>query len=173
MPSDLLAHIQHTTPLLDGQPLAGLPSLDLDNLEILNGYGDQVALTSNDDPSTYPAWIFGEAPDAAGQIHNATACVVILVPKSELDVDAFYFYFYSYNEGPNITQVLEPLNRIVDADKAATGIHFGLHIGDWYVLHPPPPKKNLVSIWLTFSKGSITWSVFMMESLLASTTVNT
>ncbi|CAM1505985.1 Fc.00g116220.m01.CDS01, partial [Cosmosporella sp. VM-42] len=131
MPSDLLTHIGHTTPMLDGQPIRDLPSLNLDNLEILNNYGDQVALTANEDPTTYPAWLFGEAPDASGRVHNATPCVVIVVEKDQLVVDAFYFYFYSYDEGPNITQVLEPLDRLAGSGKAASGIPFGNHIGDW------------------------------------------
>ncbi|KAF7542384.1 hypothetical protein G7Z17_g11619 [Cylindrodendrum hubeiense] len=130
-PSDLLTHIRHTTPMLDGKPIADLPELDLDNLEILNHYGPHIPLTSNDDPTTYPSWFYGEAPDAAGRIHNATPSCVILVERSEVDLDAFYFYFYSYNEGPNITQVLEPFNQLVGGDKVATGMNFGDHIGDW------------------------------------------
>ncbi|TEA20917.1 putative vacuolar protein sorting-associated protein TDA6 [Colletotrichum sidae] len=131
MPSDLLAHVRHTTPNVDGKPIADLPALHLDNLELLNAYGDEVALTSNDDPLTYPAWIKGEMPDETGTIRNSTPCVVVLVEKSERDLDAFYFYFYSFNEGPNITQVLEPLDRLVKGPKAASGLHFGDHVGDW------------------------------------------
>ncbi|KFA81269.1 hypothetical protein S40288_04867 [Stachybotrys chartarum IBT 40288] len=131
MPSDILTHVQHTKPQLDGKPIPDVPALDLDNLDVLNDFGDQVALTSIHDPTTFPAWIFGKTPDEAGQVHNATPAVVVLVEKNELDLDAFYFYFYSYNEGPNITQVLEPLNRIVDGPEAQTGMHFGDHVGDW------------------------------------------
>lgn len=117
--------------MLDGQPIDDVPSLDLDNLELLNEFGEDVALTSNDDPTTKLKWLYGEAPDAAGQVRNATPCVVILVERSELDVDAFYFYFYSYNEGPNITQVLEPLDRLADGGNQESGMHFGNHVGDW------------------------------------------
>ncbi|KAM5354828.1 hypothetical protein ACJ41O_001474 [Fusarium nematophilum] len=134
-PSDLLAHIHHTTPKLKDKSLKdaeGLPSLDLDNLDVLNKWGDNVALTSNDDPLSLPDWIRGEAPDEDGRIRNSTACVVILVDKDEPEVvDAFYFYFYSYNEGPNITQVLEPANTWVKAKEVASGMHFGNHVGDW------------------------------------------
>ncbi|KAH7313607.1 hypothetical protein B0I35DRAFT_435545 [Stachybotrys elegans] len=131
-PSDLLAHLQHTTPELNGEEIAHLPPLDLDNLEILNDYHPgEVALRSNDDPLSHPRWLAGEAPDESGRIHNSTPCVVILVEKSPQELDAFYFYFYSYNEGPNITQVLEPMDRFVDGEKAALGIHFGNHVGDW------------------------------------------
>ncbi|KAK1561488.1 vacuolar protein sorting-associated protein 62 [Colletotrichum navitas] len=131
MPSDLLTHIRHTSPLLDRKPVPDLPPLNLDNLEILNQFGDDVALTSDDDPTIHPPWLLGTAPDPDGRVHNATPCVVILVNKNERDVDAFYFYFYSYNEGPNITQVLEPFNHIVKGGEAASGMHFGDHIGDW------------------------------------------
>ncbi|KAF4919203.1 putative vacuolar protein sorting-associated protein TDA6 [Colletotrichum viniferum] len=132
-PSDLLTHVRHTTPAVDRKPISDLPSLDLDNLEILNAYGnkDHVALVSDDDPTTYPKWLYGEAPDETGRIHNSTPCVVVLVEKNERELDAFYFYFYSFNEGPNITQVLEPLDRLVKGPKAASGMHFGDHIGDW------------------------------------------
>ncbi|GKT65660.1 vacuolar protein sorting-associated protein 62 [Colletotrichum tofieldiae] len=123
-----------TRHALDGKQVPDIPALDLDNLEILNQFGDEVALTSKDDPTTYPAWLLGATPDTDGKIHNATPCVVILVEKNKRDVDAFYFYFYSYNEGPNVTQVLEPINRMVKGEKAASGMHFGDHIGDWLVL---------------------------------------
>ncbi|KAL0767044.1 hypothetical protein CaCOL14_010615 [Colletotrichum acutatum] len=131
MPSDLLTHIQHTLPALDGKAIPDIPTLDLDNLETLNKFGDEVALTSNDDPLSYPEWIHGATPDADGRISNATPCVVVLVEKGERDLDAFYFYFYSFNEGMNISQVLEPFNRMVKGEKAQSGMHFGDHVGDW------------------------------------------
>ncbi|KAK1546280.1 vacuolar protein sorting-associated protein 62 [Colletotrichum paranaense] len=131
MPSDLLTHIQHTFPALDGKPIPDIPNLDLDNLETLNKFGDEVALTSNDDPLSYPEWIHGTTPDADGRINNATPCVVVLVEKGERDLDAFYFYFYSFNEGMNISQVLEPFNRMVKGEKVQSGMHFGDHVGDW------------------------------------------
>lgn len=133
MPSDILTHLQHTSPQLDRKPLTDLPELDLDNLEILNQFGDEVALTSNDqDPTAYPPWIFGQAPDEAGLTRNATPCAVILVEKSESVLDAFYFYFYSFNEGPNITQVMEPLDSIILGDSGFDpSLHFGNHVGDW------------------------------------------
>ncbi|KAK1675517.1 vacuolar protein sorting-associated protein 62 [Colletotrichum godetiae] len=131
MPSDLLTHIQHTSPALDGNPISNVATLGLDNLETLNRFGDEVALTSNDDPLSYPEWIHGATPDADGRISNATPCVVVLVEKGERDLDAFYFYFYSFNEGMNISQVLEPFNRMVKGEKAQSGMHFGDHVGDW------------------------------------------
>lgn len=131
MPSDLQVHLEQTLPALDQQPVDGLPEMNLDNLEILNQFGNRISLTSKEDPLTHPKWIMGEAPDETGRIHNSTACVVIIVEKDEVELDAFYFYFYSYNEGPNITQVLEPFNKIVEGEKAASGMHFGNHVGDW------------------------------------------
>jgi amino acid transporter len=134
MPSDLAAHISNTIPKLDGQPISGPSSIDLENLGDLNDYGgEDVALTSKEDPLTYPPWILGEAPDANGRIHDSVPCAVILVEKSDIDVDAFYFYFYSFNEGPNITQVLEPINHLVGDENLSSGMHFGNHVGDWFV----------------------------------------
>lgn len=129
-PADLLNHVQHTTPMIGQDPVPDLPPLDLDNLAMLNNVSSQrVALTSNDNVTAMPSWLYGQAPDASGKIENATACVVILVEKSEIDLDAFYFYFYSYDRGPNITQVREPLNRLFGDD--VPGYSFGDHVGDW------------------------------------------
>jgi hypothetical protein len=130
-PSDFLQHVRHTTPLLDRKPIPDLPQLDLDNLELLNKYGEQVALTSNDDITKEPEWLFGESPDASGKIHDSIPCCVIAVEKSPRDVDVFYFYFYSYDRGANITQVLEPINGIFDLDDERRKLHFGDHVGDW------------------------------------------
>lgn len=133
MPSDLLEHIRHTTPMVDWEPVPDLPDLDLDNLGILNEYGDEVGLTADESAVLeHPDWLLGEKPDADGRVHNATPCAVILVEKDERELDAFYFFFYSYDEGPNITQVLKPLDGLVSGERAASGIHFGNHIGDWY-----------------------------------------
>ncbi|KHN96685.1 vacuolar protein sorting-associated protein 62 [Metarhizium album ARSEF 1941] len=129
-PADLLQHIRHTTPTVNQVPVSGLPHLHLNNLALLNNVSSgQVALTSNDDVTALPDWLFGEPPDASGRIVNATPCVVILVEQSPRDVDAFFFYFYSYDRGANITQVLEPLNRLIEDTEH--GMHFGDHVGDW------------------------------------------
>lgn len=113
--------------------MPGLPALDLDNLDVLNHVdvdaGQAVALTSNDDITTLPAWLFGEAPDETGRISNATACSVIIVEHGPRDVDVFYFYFYSYDRGANISQVMEPLSSF--AMGMADGMHYGCHVGDW------------------------------------------
>jgi hypothetical protein len=103
--------------------------LGLDNLASLNDIPGQVALTSNDDVTSLPAWLLGQTPDESGRIANATPCVVILVEHSPGDVDAFFFYFYSYDRGANMTQVLEPLNGLIQDTEH--GMHFGDHVGDW------------------------------------------
>ncbi|KJK77367.1 hypothetical protein H634G_07106 [Metarhizium anisopliae BRIP 53293] len=129
-PADLLQHIRHTTPTANQEPVSDLPNLDLNNLALLNNVSSgQVALTSNDDVTALPDWLLGQLPDASGRIVNATPCVVILVEQSPRDVDAFFFYFYSYDRGANITQVLEPLNRLIEDTEH--GMHFGDHVGDW------------------------------------------
>jgi hypothetical protein len=130
-PSDISEHIRHTTPRLDFAPIDGLPLLDLDNLEKLNDYGEDVALTSNDDVLDLPPWILGQLPDEAGRIHNSTPCVVILVEKTPRDIDVFYFYFYSYDRGANISQVLEPLDSLFDLNDTQKAMHYGDHVGDW------------------------------------------
>ncbi|KAL6857284.1 hypothetical protein J3F83DRAFT_364731 [Trichoderma novae-zelandiae] len=129
-PADLLEHIRHTTPAISQTAIPDLPELDLDNLALLNDIGGgKVALTSNDDITTLPAWLYGSSPDDSGRIANATPCVVILVERNARNVDAFFFYFYSYDRGANITQVLEPLNRLIEDTEH--GMHFGDHVGDW------------------------------------------
>ncbi|KAF4993078.1 hypothetical protein FGRMN_6693 [Fusarium graminum] len=131
LPSDLGVHISNTIPKLNGEPISG-PSVDLENLAELNNHGgEEVALTSKEDPLTFPSWIQGEAPDADGRLHDSVPCAVILVEKSDVDIDAFFFYFYSYNEGPNITQVLEPIDWLIGGIELAAGLHFGNHVGDW------------------------------------------
>ncbi|KAJ4226318.1 hypothetical protein NW759_004904 [Fusarium solani] len=132
-PSDILEHVRRTAPTVNERPVPGLPALDLDNLDLLNDVdvdtNQVVALTSNDDVTTLPAWLYGETPDEKGRTSNATACAVIIVEQSPRDVDAFFFYFYSYDRGANISQVLEPLNSF--AMGMADGMHYGCHVGDW------------------------------------------
>jgi hypothetical protein len=105
--------------------------LGLDNLEILNAFGNEVALTSNDDVTTLPTWLSGEQPDSSGIITNATPSCVIILEKTPRDFDVFYFYFYSYDRGANITQVLEPLDSLFDLNETQRQMHYGDHVGDW------------------------------------------
>lgn len=136
-PSDLLQHLRHTTPMVNGRPVNGLPKLDLDNLALLDDReldGGPVALTADEDvtDSELPAWLLGQTPDESGTLHNATACVVILVDSEgdSSELTAFYFYFYSYNRGATITRVLEPLRSMIEGD-IEPGMFFGDHVGDW------------------------------------------
>lgn len=136
----MLEHIRHTTPAVNYSSVPDLPELNLDNLALLNNISsEEVALTSNDDVTTLPAWLYGQDPDESGRIANATPCVVILVERSPRDVDAFFFYFYSYDRGANITQVVEPLNRLIEDTEH--GMHFGDHVGDWLV---PPARPYII-----------------------------
>lgn len=121
--------------MVNGEPVDGLPELDLDNLALLNDRGldgRPVALTAGDEVTQVPDWFLGETPDETGTLKNATACVVILVESEgdSNDLAAFYFYFYSYNRGANSTQVLEPIKSMIEKD-IEPGMHFGDHVGDW------------------------------------------
>ncbi|KAF4978227.1 hypothetical protein FZEAL_5332 [Fusarium zealandicum] len=131
-PSDILEHIRRTTPTVKETPIPGLPKLDLDNLDMLNGInsseGQPMALTSNDDVTDLPTWLLGETPDSLGRISNATPCVVIMIEQDHHDVDVFFFYFYSYDRGGNISQVMQPLHSL--AGGMADGMHYGDHVGD-------------------------------------------
>jgi len=130
-PSDILKHIKHTTPRLNFEPIQDLPSLDLGNLELLNDFGADVALTSDDDVLSLAPWLLGELPDEHGRVHNSTAACIIIVEKTAHDVDVFYFYFYSYDRGANISQVLEPLDSLFDLNDTQKAMHYGDHVGDW------------------------------------------
>ena len=119
--------------MINQELIPDVPELDLDNLDTLNDFmkDAQVALstTSVDDVTNLAPWLLGETPDAAGNIHNGVPCVVVIVDKGDSEMDAFYFYFYSYDRGPNITQVLPPLNSVIK--NTGDGLHFGNHVGDW------------------------------------------
>jgi hypothetical protein len=129
-PSDLLAHVRHTTPMSAHKPIPDVPDLNLDNLAVLNtAKGGPGALASKDNVTEIPSWLLGEMPDEKGILHNSTACVVLLIEKSPEITDVFYWYFYSYNRGANITWVVEPFNRIFGAHPPS--FHFGDHVGDW------------------------------------------
>ncbi|KAM0665132.1 hypothetical protein ACQRIU_005393 [Beauveria bassiana] len=115
--------------MIGGKPVENPSSINLDNLDRLNTAGEKkVALTSKDDVTKFPPWLYGQEPDGDGKLHNATASVVIVVEKNAQDVDAFYFYFYSYDQGGNMTQVKEPLGSFIGSQD---GLHFGSHVGDW------------------------------------------
>ncbi|AET37472.1 uncharacterized protein Ecym_1225 [Eremothecium cymbalariae DBVPG len=72
-------------------------------------------LTSLDDVTTNPKWLFGDKPDyGTGYIAKAAANLIV-VDKGNGWVDAFWFYFYPFNLGPFVTG-FGP---------------WGNHIGDW------------------------------------------
>jgi hypothetical protein len=126
-----MQHIKHSTAQSDRRPIPGLPPLTLDNLEILNIFGSEAALTSNDDVTTLPKWLSGVEPDSSGIITNAVPCAVIMVEKTPRDFDVFYWYFYSYNRGNNIKQIREPLNWALSFIEKKLRVHWGDHVGDW------------------------------------------
>jgi len=129
MPSDIFNHALHTTPKAGLKAIADVPPLSLDNLALLNKYDSRVYLTSNDDVTVGPRWIFGQEPGSLGKIHGATPCAVIVIEKNLRDFDAFYFYFYSSDQGANIEQMLPQLDR--QLGDSTEGLHFGDHVGDW------------------------------------------
>jgi hypothetical protein len=100
-------------------------SLTLDNLDDLNKFGDQgqdIFLTSHDDPSTYPAWLHGHRPSEDGTSESVVP--IVLVDKIIQDdagndvqiTDMFSFFFYNFNAGPRLPS---------DPSK-----FFGDHVGD-------------------------------------------
>ena len=82
-----------------------LPPLTLDNLDVLNRYGNNgtdVYLTAKDDVSKVPAWINGITPDSNGVVHNGKTCVVIVADKGNGIVDAFFVMFWAFNWGGRV-----------------------------------------------------------------------
>lgn len=93
------------------------PPLTLDNLDILNSYGNNganVYLTSIMDVSEGPKWLDGVVPDTSGKTNDATSAAIIVNDHGGGFVDAFYMYFYAYNQG----------NTVLFHE-------LGDHIGDW------------------------------------------
>jgi hypothetical protein len=105
-PSSISEHILRTSPRINFKHINdAIPLPTVDNLSLLNKYGDEgrdVFLAGVEDVTTFPDWIFGEAPDANGLLHNATACAIVtvdhIIKNKQAVVDVFYFYFYSWNE---------------------------------------------------------------------------
>lgn len=116
LPSDLAAQLSHTIPEINQTVVQGAPSpLTLDNLDALNALGGKsVYLTSVDDITTAPAWLYGVAPDASGKTDGAVSSVIVVNDHGSGSVDAFYFYFYAYNQGNTVL-----------------GQELGDHVGDW------------------------------------------
>ncbi|PBP24049.1 hypothetical protein BUE80_DR005137 [Diplocarpon rosae] len=116
-PSDIFAQVQNTHPNINFTTIRNLPPLTLDNLNILNAYGNNgknVYLTSNIDVTEEPKWLTGIIPDSDGKTNNVTSSAIIVNDRGNGSVDAFYMYFYAYNQGNNV--FFQEL---------------GDHIGDW------------------------------------------
>ncbi|KAK6580682.1 hypothetical protein PZA11_006918 [Diplocarpon coronariae] len=116
-PSDILAQVQNTHPDINLTMIRNLPPLTLENLNILNAYGNHgrnVYLTSNINVTDEPKWLTGIVPNSKGRTHNVTSSVIIVNDRGNGCVDAFYMYFYAYNQG----------NTVLFQE-------FGDHIGDW------------------------------------------
>ncbi|KAI9757382.1 MAG: hypothetical protein M4579_003496 [Chaenotheca gracillima] len=115
-PSDIGAQLLHTKPEVNFTAVAGAPSsLTLDNVDVLNGLGGaDVYLTSVDDITKNPSWLYGVAPDASGKTEGAVSAVIIVNDHGAGNVDSFYMYFNAYNQG----------NVIL-------GQELGDHVGDW------------------------------------------
>lgn len=94
------AQIDNSQPEVDFKVVSGAPSpLNLDNLDSLNSFGDDVYLTSKEDITTNPAWLAGVKPTDSGKTEDVMTAAVIVVDKGNGTVDAFYMYFYAYNWG--------------------------------------------------------------------------
>lgn len=117
-PSDIGAQLTNTQPEVNFTVISDAPNLlTLDNLNDLNNYGNNseyVYLTSKDNVTTNPPWLFGVTPNKGGKTVGAKSCAVIVNDHGSGLVDVFYFYFYAFNFG---------------------GIYFGFnignHVGDW------------------------------------------
>ena len=116
LPSDLEVQLVHTTPKENSASLPSVISpLNLNNLVQLNlvgtSNGIDICLTSNDDITTNPPWLYGVQPDANGKTNGATSCVIIVADKGNGIIDAFYFYFYAYNWGGIVNVVNKNLGN--------------------------------------------------------------
>jgi hypothetical protein len=125
LPSDIQAQLNHTTPEFDYAAITTAPSpLLLTNLDHLNNFGNgtcmnfsacSIYLTSKDDVTTNPSWLYGILPDPlTGETVGAKSAAIIVTDHGNGLVDAFYMYFYAFNLGQTVVgQVL------------------GNHVGDW------------------------------------------
>lgn len=98
-PTDLTTFLAHTTPQVNYTAVADVPSpLTLSNV---NQLGEDVHLTSNDDPTSDPDWLKGTAPDSNGATSGINSAIIVN-EKNDSSVDVFYFYFYAFNPGTNV-----------------------------------------------------------------------
>jgi hypothetical protein len=125
MPSDIQAQLNNTVPELNFTALSITPSpLLLSNLDQLNAAAGctvgnfnpcPLYLTSKDDITTNPPWLYGVTPDpVTHETIGAKSCAIIVTDHGNGVVDAFYMYFYAFNFG-----------------LYATNVVIGDHVGDW------------------------------------------
>lgn len=108
--------MSNTRPTLNFTAVESVASpLTLANLDTLNAQGgDDVYLTSIDNPDDNPQWLLGVSPDASGKTNGAVTSAIIVNDHGNGEVDAFYMYFYAFNYGGDYF-----------------GFTIGDHIGDW------------------------------------------
>jgi hypothetical protein len=144
LPSDIQAQLNNTYPTLNFTqlPKADVPSpLLLSDLEQLNIPGNcgqdlndcPIYLTSKDDVTTNPSWLYGVLPDpVTGKTAGARSCGIIVNDHGGGIVDAYYMYFYAFNLGETV------LGQVL-----------GDHVGDWE--HSMVRFQNglPISVWLS------------------------
>lgn len=108
LPSDIGAQVSNTYPAINFTRINNASAdLGLDNLSGLNAaancqfsdFGDcPLYLTSRDNVSMNPAWLYGVLPDpSTGETKGATSATIIVNDHGDGTVDAFYFYFYAFS----------------------------------------------------------------------------
>jgi len=111
-PGDIAAQLAHTKPEANFTIVGKGPNpLTLDNVDVLSG---NVYLTSADDVTINPSWLYGVKPDGTGKTNGASACAIIVNDHGSGLVDVFYTYFYPFNLGDTV------LGQVI-----------GNHVGDW------------------------------------------
>jgi hypothetical protein len=125
LPSDIGAQLNHTTPTINFTAIKNAPSpLTLSNLDQLDSIancttdnisGCPLYLTSNDNVTANPTWLYGVLPDpVTGAAVGTKSCAIIVTDHGDGIVDAFYMYFYAFNMGQTV------LGQVL-----------GDHVGDW------------------------------------------
>jgi hypothetical protein len=132
--------LNNTFPTLNYTSLTNIPSpLLLSDLDLLNtlvnctDFNCPVYLTSKDNVTANPPWLYGVLPDATTfETIGAKSCAVIVNDHGNGLVDAFYMYFYAFNLGETVFgQVL------------------GDHVGDWEHSMVRFQNGTPISVWLS------------------------
>ncbi|KAH8752453.1 hypothetical protein F5882DRAFT_445216 [Hyaloscypha sp. PMI_1271] len=144
LPSDIQAQLNNTYPALNytALPKADVPSpLLLSDLEQLNIRGNcgqnfdacPIYLTSKDNVTTDPPWLYGVLPDpVTGKTVGARSCAIIVNDHGGGLVDAYYMYFYAFNYG-----------------SVVLGQLLGNHVGDWEHTMVRFKEGIPISVWLS------------------------